>query len=85
MPEPADLRRPYTIDMDRLHGDMQSISDGTEGIPGVQIIDPRADRIADMVAAATAAAVDALQSKSSPVEIRQAARTAALKGADAAL
>lgn len=81
MAEPANLREPYNIDMARLRADVESASDGGGGIPGVQLVDPAAERIADMVAVAAAAAVAAQRvPKATVADIRDAARVALQEG-----
>ena len=78
--EPADLRRPYRVDLARMRGDIEAISlqPSAESLAGVEVVDPVMERVADMVADAAAAAVAAQAVKGATVEsVRSAARAAA--------
>lgn len=81
--DPADLRKPYEIDMGQLLAGVDALMSRPDAStqPGVQMVDPRveqmADQVADMVTNAVVAAAAAQSTKgATPTTVRAAAREA---------
>jgi|GEM_PF-6219283 len=78
MPEPANIREPYNIDMEQLRSGIEAVIDSpAEQLAGVQLINPQVEKFADLVADAVVAAAAAQETQgATPESVRSAVRSA---------